>query len=126
MCSVRWRVVRMECKVLYAKFFFQAEDGIRDYKVTGVQTCALPIFEPPGAIRNQRLDRDVVELAGKAEQPSEDQRLARHVHARKVLARVRLGIALGDRPLERRRERGAAAQLPEQVAERPRRAALDL
>src|SRR5256885_11156840 len=26
-----------------AAFFFQAEDGIRDYKVTGVQTCALPI-----------------------------------------------------------------------------------
>src|SRR5256885_2439094 len=26
-------------------FFFQAEDGIRDYKVTGVQTCALPIFK---------------------------------------------------------------------------------
>src|SRR5256885_2267959 len=24
-------------------FFLQAEDGIRDYKVTGVQTCALPI-----------------------------------------------------------------------------------
>src|SRR5688500_20258702 len=24
-------------------FFYQAEDGIRDYKVTGVQTCALPI-----------------------------------------------------------------------------------
>src|SRR5256885_5572517 len=29
---------------LYYFFFFQAEDGIRDYKVTGVQTCALPIF----------------------------------------------------------------------------------
>ena len=28
------------CKI---GFFFQAEDGIRDYKVTGVQTCALPI-----------------------------------------------------------------------------------
>src|SRR5256885_6583253 len=30
-------------------FFFQAEDGIRDYKVTGVQTCALPISKevPP-------------------------------------------------------------------------------
>src|SRR5256885_11029512 len=27
-------------------FFFQAEDGIRDYKVTGVQTCALPISLP--------------------------------------------------------------------------------
>src|SRR5205807_3649377 len=25
--------------------FFQAEDGIRDYKVTGVQTCALPISD---------------------------------------------------------------------------------
>src|SRR5256885_12678127 len=30
-------------------FFFQAEDGIRDYKVTGVQTCALPISIPPNA-----------------------------------------------------------------------------
>src|SRR5256885_9721477 len=29
--------------VCYVVFFFQAEDGIRDYKVTGVQTCALPI-----------------------------------------------------------------------------------
>ena len=28
-------------------FFFQAEDGIRDYKVTGVQTCALPICNEP-------------------------------------------------------------------------------
>src|SRR2546422_5525318 len=27
-------------------FFFQAEDGIRDVAVTGVQTCALPISEP--------------------------------------------------------------------------------
>ena len=25
-------------------FFFQAEDGIRDTSVTGVQTCALPIY----------------------------------------------------------------------------------
>src|SRR5256885_4826435 len=29
--------------VMFFFFFFQAEDGIRDYKVTGVQTCALPI-----------------------------------------------------------------------------------
>src|SRR2546426_8468850 len=29
--------------LLHFFFFFQAEDGIRDYKVTGVQTCALPI-----------------------------------------------------------------------------------
>src|SRR5256885_13217502 len=33
-----------ECvRKLLRLFFFQAEDGIRDYKVTGVQTCALPI-----------------------------------------------------------------------------------
>src|SRR5690606_40345937 len=29
-------------------FFFQAEDGIRDFHVTGVQTCALPICHPAG------------------------------------------------------------------------------
>src|SRR5207248_8865661 len=28
-------------------FFFQAEDGIRDRTVTGVQTCALPIYSYP-------------------------------------------------------------------------------
>src|SRR5207248_6833586 len=28
-------------------FFFQAEDGIRDRTVTGVQTCALPIYDHP-------------------------------------------------------------------------------
>src|SRR5690606_41011285 len=31
--------------LLYFLFFFQAEDGIRDFHVTGVQTCALPILE---------------------------------------------------------------------------------
>src|SRR3712207_7057974 len=32
-------------------FFFQAEDGIRDIGVTGVQTCALPIFVEGGITR---------------------------------------------------------------------------
>src|SRR5688572_33340674 len=31
-------------------FFFQAEDGIRDLTVTGVQTCALPIWSAPSAL----------------------------------------------------------------------------
>src|SRR2546425_8314347 len=31
-------------------FFFQAEDGIRDKLVTGVQTCALPIWRRPFAL----------------------------------------------------------------------------
>src|SRR5256885_6123795 len=34
-------------RVVLFFFFFQAEDGIRDYKVTGVQTCALPISRTP-------------------------------------------------------------------------------
>src|SRR5256885_6507638 len=38
----------------YRSFFFQAEDGIRDYKVTGVQTCALPICDD-GVGRSSRL-----------------------------------------------------------------------
>src|SRR5256885_6159161 len=43
----------MDCKWKRVKsrsgsyFFFQAEDGVRDYKVTGVQTCALPIYRKP-------------------------------------------------------------------------------
>src|SRR6266511_6082922 len=32
---------------MFLFFFFQAEDGIRDFHVTGVQTCALPILERP-------------------------------------------------------------------------------
>src|SRR5256885_2735401 len=51
-------------------FFFQAEDGIRDYKVTGVQTCALPIsngnqrmlfdFNNRGQMRLGRLNNGTV------------------------------------------------------------------
>src|SRR6266496_1358303 len=55
--------------VLYFFFFFQAEDGIRDLYVTGVQTCALPIFarerlhkhgpeghDPASAVRRRRAE----------------------------------------------------------------------
>src|SRR5687767_15589500 len=38
-------------------FFFQAEDGIRDKLVTGVQTCALPIFPKGGAKRSSPLEQ---------------------------------------------------------------------
>src|SRR5256885_241480 len=42
---VLWlKLVRDVLRVMCC-FFFQAEDGIRDYKVTGVQTCALPISQ---------------------------------------------------------------------------------
>src|SRR5690625_7796924 len=36
-------------------FFFQAEDGIRDGHVTGVQTCALPIYRAGGGSTQDRV-----------------------------------------------------------------------
>src|SRR3989454_10962326 len=42
-------------------FFFQAEDGIRDYKVTGVQTCALPISH---IVDMHQLTKDPDQLLG--------------------------------------------------------------
>src|SRR6266850_149375 len=51
-------------------FFFQAEDGIRDYKVTGVQTCALPISPgwPAAAIQlaeSFTFDRETIGAAAR-------------------------------------------------------------
>src|SRR5688500_20199740 len=49
--------------MLFNDFFFQAEDGIRDYKVTGVQTCALPIYLREGSIdRHRRFGVDIAAL----------------------------------------------------------------
>src|SRR5207249_9036497 len=59
------------CFYLFFFFFFQAEDGIRDRNVTGVQTCALPIScsiasgaHPP---RNQLNRRNLPGLDGPLE-----------------------------------------------------------
>src|SRR6266513_4135402 len=38
-------------------FFFQAEDGIRDRNVTGVQTCALPILTAESGCANETVCR---------------------------------------------------------------------
>src|SRR5690606_35212982 len=40
---VRGPLIPLLQRVVWLFFFFQAEDGIRDFHVTGVQTCALPI-----------------------------------------------------------------------------------
>src|SRR5256885_7450569 len=57
----------MMCLLLFV-FFFQAEDGIRDYKVTGVKTCALPIsnrgVRPRSALVIQYRAADNVALGG--------------------------------------------------------------
>src|SRR5436309_1089529 len=63
-------------------FFFQAEDGIRDFHVTGVQTCALPIFRLPplceygtrgrhwGSHVSESHGRDSVRRRGRADYPN--------------------------------------------------------
>src|SRR5256885_8746278 len=59
-----WKIINLSeknfdgivsCSRFADSFFFQAEDGIRDYKVTGVQTCALPIW-PRCRILDVQLD----------------------------------------------------------------------
>src|SRR6266540_4517155 len=42
--------------LIYFFFFFQAEDGIRDRDVTGVQTCALPISSTAGCTKSNGPD----------------------------------------------------------------------
>src|SRR5260370_4435272 len=90
-------------------FFFQAEDGIRDSSVTGVQTCALPIFafglvclmgvasaraqnadapqETPSATRLLTAEegRSIVDAAREQEQPahrSEERRVGKECRSR--------------------------------------------
>src|SRR3712207_8096008 len=45
-------------------FFFQAEDGIRDIGVTGVQTCALPIFREGDPMESLVLPLDQIKTDG--------------------------------------------------------------
>src|SRR5699024_11287071 len=66
-------------------FFFQAEDGIRDRNVTGVQTCALPIFASAGpAISAYRgrvhevLEGELERLDSRGQRSPEVERALRH------------------------------------------------
>src|SRR5256885_4901035 len=58
-------------------FFFQAEDGIRDYRVTGVQTCALPISAPPNPRARRRAGRRFADRARGVPEPPPVRRRAR-------------------------------------------------
>src|SRR5205085_8819632 len=88
-------ICRWSC-VLFC-FFFQAEDGIRDLTVTGVQTCALPIF-PAGfswhlcksAVRaahsSQEFSKDIFTCGGVeddlANERSEERRVGKECRSR--------------------------------------------
>src|SRR2546430_281721 len=50
-------------------FFFQAEDGIRDLTVTGVQTCALPISTSRRSLSNSGCSPTIYMDPSKAEPP---------------------------------------------------------
>src|SRR2546430_12133257 len=93
----RYEVVDVCLVVLF--FFFQAEDGIRDLTVTGVQTCALPILAPTGQF----------DLPARRDYAGGDPREHHTVQHETGLAReVRNGLRrkraalLGDRSEERR------------------------
>src|SRR5438874_3046543 len=74
-------------------FFFQAEDGIRDLYVTGVQTCALPIFAVPRGVNRMS---DAVTPRGTATAG-----VARPMRASRSSS-GRMGLLLSGRSEERR------------------------
>src|SRR5207244_7376688 len=66
-------------------FFFQAEDGIRDDLVTGVQTCALPISPRRGgrrAVRSRRRSHEPEPAAGVDR--SEERRVGKESRSRRA------------------------------------------
>src|SRR5215211_8342339 len=77
--------------VLRFFFFFQAEDGIRDHCVTGVQTCALPIW-PGAATVSEGTGRTTVwgEVARFLEKPNLD-----HIFGYGQNGQVVTGVSVG-------------------------------
>src|SRR5256885_15892134 len=80
-------------------FFFQAEDGIRDYKVTGVQTCALPIAEAATVLRRRRFRVDVHADSVAAEKGDlgETGNLIFHLALLALLFALAVGAGFGDK-----------------------------
>src|SRR3989454_797104 len=100
-------------------FFFQAEDGIRDYKVTGVQTCALPISRSLSVAPGRR------DPARSHEVSPVDPRLLRRDGARRRgdhSERQRRG---GSAARPRALDRGPRGHGRHTAGERPRRAGQD-
>src|SRR5436305_3715694 len=92
-----WRNLRRR---LRGAFFFQAEDGIRDADVTGVQTCALPISRSSGL--TPRSSGDAPELLGvrpeeRVVQPTAEPR------SHPLLERLGLGLSMSRGPQVRQR-----------------------
>src|SRR5207245_8414411 len=107
-------------------FFFQAEDGIRDATVTGVQTCALPIsqlLEPAG---KHRAKQPAEGPGGRAPLRSEERRVGKECRTRRWRCRRRKkesapgrGASAGGR--ETRRSERATPRSASRTKERSRR-----
>src|SRR5438046_10612070 len=69
-------------------FFFQAEDGIRDWSVTGVQTCALTIYDADLIVRRHHRDEEgaLAQRRGEPVRRYQPVRLDRQIGDRKALA----------------------------------------
>src|SRR5476649_3077485 len=80
-------------------FFFQAEDGIRDHCVTGVQTCALPICHTGHAI-------------GRREHRERAPRSSVAAHARSEERRVGKSVDLGGRRIIKKKKHTPPTQPP--------------
>src|SRR5437773_6296811 len=80
-------------------FFFQAEDGIRDRDVTGVQTCALPISR---LARSARV-RAVVDRVRSA-------RRLRPSHVRRIVSRLPPDVLAAPQPEYEQRDRGRSEE----------------
>src|SRR5208337_3644030 len=91
-------------------FFFQAEDGIRDTSVTGVQTCALPIClreQVPLVVAAELLTRDGERRAGHSTRKQVGPRERAAVH----LGQVRLDNAPPRAPVPPERLAGVGVEL---------------
>src|SRR5690606_39579944 len=83
---------------LVSFFFFQAEDGIRDFHVTGVQTCALPISGPETGAE--------LRPVGAGDQPGEHRGAVRDGHGadRSEERRVGKSVDLGGRRIIKKKK----------------------
>src|SRR5215208_8102304 len=69
--------------VSFCFFFFQAEDGIRDGHVTGVQTCALPISPTwSGACSSATRSRPSIRVESASSSRSEERRVGKECRSR--------------------------------------------
>src|SRR5258706_2106028 len=104
--------VRTESEIIrclsVSVFFFQAEDGIRDWSVTGVQTCALPIFQARAQVGHEAIPRILSRGNGRQAES------LRHTH-RNVLRGVHgeIGAPVLERGLELLDEKALAPDLGE-------------